>query len=557
MEDFDQDNDVPPPTKLDFSKRLNSRVNVSKNMGSSFSNRPRPGKGDRAVKLRLLSLMGLLLLVIVAMKEAGKPERWMWLGFQRNATPDLVSDDEIAADDIVISSESLAADSSNYFIPDADDPFGRLGFMPDRIASQFTDSDGGFAEERLDENADANRDPQKTPVAIDFWRSTFVKLSGLQQEAFYQLLRRIDGSKLQPPKQDLPFDAAVESVNQLQKNNQAKMMGTLAVTPKSDHKTELTEDLFAFDQSWRQNVLPALRASIKGDDFTIANQTTIRAIRSIIDPIVMQSVEDLTGIGNPRDKLAWLAIWDSVQRDAQTFNLVQPSKPAQTLGPTSRGRASETSLLQLKGQPQAFRGQPVAISGTALTIRRKALTKTMLNLDGYYELWVDPPERINDGLICVYAEALPAGFDSAAVEVTEKFRSINVPVTIDGRFFKIRSYRDASNSVSHCPVVIAVTMAADFQNNASPAAASWRPSVAAVFTFFIIAGLGAIAIAYAVFRSTQSGPAIANKPVSKRVARSLDALVDDESVMTDVQRVGQLNQQMNQQMEEDLEEGFL
>ena len=122
-------------------------------------------------------------------------------------------------------------------------------------------------------------------------------------------------------------------------------------------------------------------------------------------------------------------------------------------------------------------------------------------------------------------------------------------MTVAGRFFKIRSYQDASKSVSHCPVVIAETFAADFgtrRSQSDAAAAKWQPSSQLTYAFLAIAALAAVGIAYAVFRSTNSGTQRADKPISKRVGRSLDALVDDETVMTDAQRVAELNKHLEE-----------
>ncbi len=546
MEEIERENEATPG-KLDFS----ARSKAGENRDTGYGNRQHPGRGDRAIKLRLLSLLGLLLLVIVAMKEAGKPERWMWLGFDRPPIKALLSETEIAPDAILLNAHPVNSDSVNTPQPQA----GNLGHMSKLIASQLLQSDGGVPNRKLSnepaqQNPVADPDPQQTPVAIDFWQSTFVMLEQSQREAFYQLLRRIDASQLAPPKDDLPFESAIESLIQQNNKNQTKILGAIAVMSDGDRKLELTEDLFAFDHSWQQDVLPALKSSANGTDFTIASQTAVRSIRSIIDPLVMREVEDLTGIGNPRDKLAWLAIWDSVLRDARV-KMPMPM-PAQTQtnpntnNPGAPPPVVERALLQFKGQPQAFRGQRVKVSGTALTIRKKTLTNTKLKLDEYYEVWVDPLEGHNDGLICVYVATLPASFATSAVKVIEKFSSISVPVSIDGRFFKIRSYQDASKSVSHCPVVIAETWTANSQGRPPSTASPWHPSLAAVMMFFIVAGFAAIAIAYVVFRSTKSGSEIANKPTSKRVARALGALANDASVMTDTQRISQLNDRLEE-----------
>ena len=549
MEDFEDRNEDRKPVKLDFSR------GASRGPGD-VKKSPING-GNRAAKLRLFSLVGLLLLVIVAMKEAGKPERWMWLGFDEPAQTEFVKDHDIGADDIVLQTKGMKADAGGQ----GGEPNGDLGFMPDRVADQFAESVSGLKGQSETDNMNSGttssalqqkQDPQKTPEAIDFWRSAFLKLTNSQQEAFYELLRRIDASQISPPENlqaELPFDDTIRKLKELQENSQAKALSYLSGMSIGDRKTKQTERLFAFDESWRQHVLPALEASVAGEDFTMADQAAIRSVRSTIDPIVMQDVEDMTGIGNPGDKLAWRAIWDFAQRDGETNQ-----KNAQT----------ETTLLQLSGQPAAFRNQAVSITGTALTIRRKTLKRTMLHLDHYFELWIDPPSRINDGLVCVYVAALPNGFEDAldssgknsldkkppgkdpSAAVTEQFQTIKIPVSVNGRFFKIRSYQDAGKSVSHCPVVIAETFTADLQPVTSTAAASWRPSVMTVLAFFVVAGIAAIAIAFAVYQSTQSSSKTANKPTSNRVARSLDALTDDDSVMTDAQRVSQLNEQLEE-----------
>jgi len=520
MDEFEEDR-PPRTTQLDFSGR------------TTADGRNSSSRASRVAKMRLLSLFGLLLLVLVAMKEAGKPERWMWLGFDQPADPAFVSDDEISDGDIFLEAGTLADQSDTGAAP-----ANGLGYMPDRFASRLNNADSRTADEesakKFDTGATGNRDPQKTPVAVDFWRATYSKLTDSQQEAFYQLLRRIDTARLEPPQSDLPLDATVKRLIQLQLNHQSTTLGELAVMPKGDQKNELTEDLFAFDQSWQKQALPALQASIVGDDFSMTNQATIRSIRDTIDPIVIRAVEDMTGMGNSRDKLAWLAIWDFVQRDSETVNAKNES---------------ETRLLQLKGQPGAFRGEAITVSGTARTIRLKILKQTLLNLDQYYEVWMDPPGRVNDGLICVCVATLPESFDTVLPPVTENFQDIKVPVTVAGRFFKIRSYQDASKSVSHCPVLIAETFTADIEANFSKsdvAAAKWQPSALLSFAFLVLAGLVAIGIAYAVFRSTKSGTERADKPVSKRVGRSLEALVDDETVMTDAQRVAELNKRLEE-----------
>lgn len=524
----------PPTTKLDFSSPARSRKNDLK------------PAAQRAVKLRLLSLLGLLVLVIVAMKEAGKPERWMWLGFDTAGDSALVSDAEIGDGSIVLKDSSTANRLSDrtHRSENEDLPGGGLGFMSDRIASRLegreldrsAESDRSEESDRFEtiNNAAAATppDPQLSPVAIDFWRSAFLRLTTAQQDAFYQLLRRVALSKVAASSADLPFDATINQISDWHRQHQTQTLGQLAVMSASDSKTKLTEQLFAFDKSWIDHVLPTLKASAAGEDFTIANQSAVKSVKSTIDPIVLKNVQDLTGMGNADDKKAWLAIWDHALADHLS------------------GYTSETppvSLLQLKGQPGAFRGQRVAIEGNALTIRRKDLSQTLLEIDHYYEMWVAPSDAVTSDLICIYVAELPDEFSQTVDDVSEQFQSIELPVSLAGRFFKIRSYQDASKSVSHCPVVVAATFAASFPASGTNGAGTWQPSLVVWILFLIIAMTAAVGIAYAVLRSTQSGTesVVGDSTVSPRLSRSLDALTGDDSIMTDAQRVGQLGSRLD------------
>lgn len=522
-----------PSTKLDFSNGPAMRKNAFE-----------PAR-QRAVKLRLLSLLGLLVLVIIAMKEAGKPERWMWLGFDKASESALVSDSQIGNGSILLQSSAWAdgQSSGEPSLGSGDLGGGQLGFMSQRIASRL----GGRQQQSLDQSDPLSRsdqalsssqagnrrplDPQQSPVAVDFWRSAFARLGSQRQTAFYQLLRRVVMSKVAASEFDLPFEAAVAEVRTWHREHQTLTLGQLAVMSQGDAKTELTEQLFAFDKSWEDHVLPALTASVKGEEFTIADQSTMRSVKSIIDPIVMQHVQDLTGMGNPSDKRAWLAIWDAVLEDQQ--NLPTPTG-------ARAGEAAQVSLLQLSGQPDAFRGQPVAIAGTALTIRRKDLSRTLLDLDCYYELWVAPDKTATDDLICVYVAQLPEEISTRVVSVSDVFQSIKLPVSVTGRFFKIRSYQDASKSVSHCPVVVAATFIPDYPSSASGGDGAWQPSVVVGGLFLIAALSAAIGIAYAVYRSTQSR-STPSAMATSRLNRSLEALAGDDAIMTDAQRVRELN----------------
>ncbi len=60
--------------------------------------RPRPNYQSRGFRLRLMTLFAALVLVLVLMQEAGKPERWAWMGFDRGSVQDSSNADQAAAE---------------------------------------------------------------------------------------------------------------------------------------------------------------------------------------------------------------------------------------------------------------------------------------------------------------------------------------------------------------------------------------------------------------------------------------------------------------------------
>ena len=64
---------------------------------------PSADRTSRAIRFKLLMLFSMLILVIVLMKEAGKPERWEWMGFETPKTVEIEVDDFVYDNDQVLS----------------------------------------------------------------------------------------------------------------------------------------------------------------------------------------------------------------------------------------------------------------------------------------------------------------------------------------------------------------------------------------------------------------------------------------------------------------------
>ena len=89
---------------------------------------------SRAFRLRLMSLFAGLILVVILMQEAGKPERWAWMGFDRMPVPSADGVVKpIGQDDAVEAAEEETVDPTQTPLPafwsdvQDDTPVGHVG----------------------------------------------------------------------------------------------------------------------------------------------------------------------------------------------------------------------------------------------------------------------------------------------------------------------------------------------------------------------------------------------------------------------------------------------
>ena len=136
-----------------------------------------------------------------------------------------------------------------------------------------------------------------------------------------------------------------------------------------------------------------------------------------------------------------------------------------------------------------------------------------------------------------------------------KFHDVDVPVSLTGRFFKVRSYRDFGGGVSHSPVVIARQIDTDDTKMAAEASgASEIPGT--IYLAFCFAGVAALATGLAVvlFRTSRTHTRQPGKSSAKRMHRSLELLEQDQSIKTPAQRVAELAEDEGGQSEGDIEQ---
>lgn len=485
-----------------------------------------------------MALMVLLLAVIFAMKEAGKPERWMWMGFDK-------IDSSLEEGDFLVDASDGNAKAGSQGAMDWS--IAKSASGPVVEVAGVGRGHGGEGEGAIGLSATELGQLSGNELDREFWQAAYKRLSDEKQLQLFGLLRKVVRSDFAPPAE---ADAAelktiIKRLTKEQSDFQTLALSEISLSSDAQEKKQKTETLFEFDQRWQTEVAPTLSAAVAGGDYTFAGQVEIRKVAQVLRPLFLDAVEDMAGMGTRGDLPGWMTVWDEAIAGPP---LVSPER-------STANSAGAVSFLQLSGQPDNYRGEQVFIEGQAKTCRKKLLKETRLPVDHYYEVWVDPQDVDGDGLFCVYAAEIPDAFPRERVEQdTGKFHEVDVPVLLTGRFFKVRSYRDLSGGVSHSPVVIARQIdSADSELATEAAGAPAIPKP--TYLAFWFAGIVAVGtgLAIAIFRTSRTRSRELGQSSAKRTHRSLELLEQDQSIKSHAQRVAELAEDDGRQLENDMQ----
>ncbi len=443
---------------------------------------------SRSVKLRLMMLFAMLLAVIVLMEEAGKPERWQWMGFK----------------------EPAVGENSNA------DLFSQT---PDPKSGNVTPERNEGSEFVPTEDASSNLANDYPIVAQEFWSKTVRRLSSDQQRVLFRLLRQLRRSETVSSGVTKEYKELIKVLRRrraafdTEKFDQLSMMSDGSV-----EKTELANALFEAREEWEEIILPAFESALQDHDITMGQLRQLEKLQHLLDPLVYAEVQDQTAIGWQGDSPAWVRLCEIVSQE-QT-----PEDPI------------AVTHLQLSSQPGYYRGRWVTVEGWVRSARRKPIDQSELGLNHYHILWVRPADT-KLSPYCIYTMKLPDNFP----ELTEQFQDLNERIRVTGLFFKIRSFVDAALEVSESPVIIADSLGV-VPEFVPTSVSNWQPSQVALTTFFALIPVLAITIAWLVYRSSRSQPYHPGTTRTKQIHHALADLTHDSSVQSDREKIQELYQ---------------
>jgi hypothetical protein len=344
----------------------------------------------------------MLLAVMVLMNEAGKPERWMWMGFEESTGPSLE-----------LPGGTVASDSNRGQAPTLDisplDPASLEAQTAGETAQSATIQLDQSDRPRLQSEASLNY----PSLAQEFWTLIFREMDTSDKKKLFRLNRAILKNQA-IAKSERP--ACLRLTNLLdirRKQFHARVFDRLTLLPEgSSEKTKLANDLYESESVWKDKILPAYQAVLQETDFTVGQRKQVEQMQSLLDAIVFNEVQDRTSIGWRGDSPAWNRAWERAEDEAISD-------------------AIPVTHLQLCSQPDIYRGRQVTVEGWVRSARRKKADGGEVETHPHYELWLRPADT-NVSPYCVYSRNLPDGFP----ELADQFQDLNELVRISGQFFQ-------------------------------------------------------------------------------------------------------------------------
>jgi hypothetical protein len=449
---------------------------------------------------KILVLVVLLMAVIYAMIEAGKPERWYWLippeQHQRPADPtrDAPPREGQAATGLGVEIESGLAEP------------------------------GSEEKEILGKGRAATvtlRPPDVTEypaAARDFWERTMRRLSSQQRVLLFMVLKRIRHFQDLSSEERANAETLMNALHQQRLQFHQELMHELTYTTEgSEKKAELANALFESETVWDRAEWPALRAFLAREELSADRREGLAKLQAVLDPLVLKFVVDRSAQGWEGDSPAWGRLWEQVLYQGLSSPL-------------------PVTHLELSAQPGFYRGRFVAVRGWVRGAWREALPIRELGMEHLYVMVVRPEDsKITP--FYIYLHSWPADLPA----VGERFTALNQRIAVDGLFFKIRTYRDTENQIQQSPMILAKTIHLLAEERVLPAAdinaldyPAW--SMAAILTIATMA----VAIAWFAFRVTRTFRFRPGPNRTREIHRNLAALADDPEIKTDKQRIRDL-----------------
>jgi len=256
----------------------------------------------RAVRRKLYFLFAMLILVMIMMNEARKPENWMWMGFKPAAN----------------NAEAIVLDGLENQTSD-----------DDQIANNQAAGSLATGAASSSKNENANLSAGSTSFWNRVWESLETEDKTALVELIYLSQRNLDDRDVNLA----DFDPLVSSLRQASPGDAS------------------------YRDKWESTIQPGLLGVARGEDLTIGQQGALKELFKTLDPLILAELDDFTSPGRKVDMPAWHRYWgrvleDNEQDEAQSVSPVQlvaqsdvwRFQPIRIRGRLLAGRAKEAGI---------------------------------------------------------------------------------------------------------------------------------------------------------------------------------------------------------------------
>lgn len=372
-----------------------------------------PNYSSRGMQFRLMVLVASLMIVLVAMDEARKPENWAWMGFKNTEqTSTGPVDSEV--------SPRLA---------DLFSPHDNANSLFQAMAESTLNSDD---EPPTEEQAAADLVEKGTleRILLPLFRS-------LDNEQRWKLTQILDSIiNTQSWTQDDAADRTVlaERITSLtaavitQLHDEAVRAAVAELPPSEtavDTSTIKTEwDELLQEMTARCQLLAkVVEQGAFPEDATVGDIESLTETSAAWNSVLMSQIEDLS-IGLRKDELtAWFRMAQQLERWQASGEKVEPVP---------------VSNYELAQQPNLYRGKWVQIKGDVRRVDRVAVPPAFESIAPGWLLLIRPSYG-PDNVISVYCRDLPEKFPRPSADQTSL--EMQEPIEIDAVFFKREGYQ--------------------------------------------------------------------------------------------------------------------
>ena len=474
---------------------------------------PRPYNGDLIRKM--LTLIAMLVMVLYAMKEAGKPENWAWMGFVEQPTN--TSETLTESQDEKITPKAKAqtnstSDHTNDPTEPAKEPTGTSLNSP---VIRLTQTPSVLPDV-------TSQPPTGLPTESGrFWSSFFDNLETTEQVEWMDLLEALSGDRL--PTQLTANQVQVKLIDLAAKRREAfnnKILDRITSLPQaSEKRSQVSQDYFEANKFWQKQILPALTASKTAEDITMRQQQAAGSLLNHLDIDALNLVQDKTAVGWIGDSVAWKRCWNRIHR-------------------SQIGEPTYVTRIQLTGQPGEFRGDAITVNGFVRSIetRRAKPNSSIIGNHAsdqpqtYYILWVQPADS-DAGPYCVYCLNPPEQLPRTQAEL-EDYQWLT---KITGIFFKNRTYQ-ATDRVRYSPLILAHSFEMKPPVTDHPVLKQ-KLSPQLMTGLLALIPLIAVGIVWYAVRATVSRKRLPSKKSQEELNVFLGDLKDDPSIKNNLEQI--------------------